>query len=532
MTPLEHIINQKFPLCKIFRDISAECDVFYDGKANFAFLLGKQEEDLLYRYLSSDFDIKESLSPAENKIIANFDTLRKAGLFLPGPLEQVSTTDTQDLSELIDYYDNNVLQRKYVLEATEDCNYRCTYCFNTLHEGSGLRQHSKKNMTLDTAKKSIDHYFSQYVKIYHKLNEEKREKLLEKVPPTLSWYGGETTLNWDTVVEATEYFKSLPWRENGIDPKYLFFSFNTNMSVMTEDMIRFCIENDYLIYASIDGPKEENDKCRVLPGGEGTFDIIMNNLRKIKEADPEYFSRRINILGVEAEIHDVDKCREFFEKWEFPELDVSVNTQELEGCFYRDPQKELDEMISKFEKNLEIYKEIIDKATLEDPGSDLKGLIKYTNINFDNPSGSNRLNVLLTCPMGIDNNMVGVDGNVHICHKTDGSYPFANISSTPLDYSKLVELYRRHNESVNKHCSNCWAIHFCNVCGARRLQKGEFKNPTQEECDVMRADTSLCLSAVLYMAVSRPDLFKNLHDRQKKCDDYISVIDINEFDNI
>ena len=529
MATLESILNNKYPLCHIFRDISDDGVIFYDGKANFAFFITEKEERIICKYLESDFLIDWVQTEEERKIVPTLETFRKAGLFLPGPLLQVSSVDNDELEKLIHYYHDNILQRKYVLEATEDCNFRCTYCFNTIHEGTGLRHHTRKSMSLDIAKKSIDYYFIQYVKIYKKLSAEKQIALLNAVPPTLSWYGGETTLNWSVLVAATDYFKSKPWEENGIDPKCLSFSLNTNMSVLTDDMLRFVVEHDYLIFASIDGPKAENDKCRVFPDGSGTYDIVMKNLRKIKDYAPDYFKRRVIILSVEADSYDIKACRDYFNHWEFPELEVSPSGQEREDCVYSDPEMELKDINANYHSDLEHFKELIDSADIENPGKDINTLIKYTGIQFDNPSGSNILKILLTCPMGIDNNMVGVDGEIHICHKTDGSYSFGNINSLPIDYSRLVELYRKHNECVNHHCTGCWAVHICDICGARRLRNGEFKNPTSRECDVIRADKHLILSATFYAALKRPELFKRLKEKAKESKDYISIIDINEF---
>lgn len=528
MKILDDILREHFPLCHIFRDVTKDGIIFYDGKAHFAFFLSLKEEAILCEYLNSNFNIGRTLTNEEQAVVSSFETFRRAGLFLPGPLQQVSPVDEKELDDLIHYFDENVLQRKYVLEASEDCNFRCTYCYNTLHEGTKLRHHSKKNMSMEVATKSIDYYFDQYIKIFKKLPANKQKVLLDAVPPTLSWYGGETTLNWKVLVEATEYFKSKPWLEHGIDPSLLSFSLNTNMSILTDDMLEFIVRNDYIVFASLDGPKEENDKCRIFPNGQGTYEIVMKNLRKIKDYAPEYFKRRINILSVEADAHNIEKCREFFKHWEFPELDVSPNEQEKEECLYTDPFLELSNMKKEFAYDLETYKKLIDNTDIDNVGKEVGALIKYTNINFDNPHGSDVLRILLTCPMGIDNNMIGVDGNIHICHKTDGSYPFGNVNSTPLDYSELVRLYQKHNECVNNHCRSCWAVNICSVCGARRLKKGQFRNPTDNECEVLREEKHLMLSSVLYMAWKRPELYSELQRKSKELKDYIPVIDINE----
>lgn len=82
--------------------------------------------------------------------------------------------------------------------------------------------------------------------------------------------------------------------------------------------------------------------------------------------------------------------------------------------------------------------------------------------------------------MGVDNIMVGVTGDLHICHKTDGSMPFGNIH-TGVDLSKMIKIYADFAETTEKGaCRSCWAIRFCQCCGATRMRGGKFVNPTKE----------------------------------------------------
>ena len=50
--------------------------------------------------------------------------------------------------------------RKFVLETTQQCNFRCKYCFNTIE--TVFRHHTNKQMTLPVAKAAIDFYKKMY----------------------------------------------------------------------------------------------------------------------------------------------------------------------------------------------------------------------------------------------------------------------------------------------------------------------------------------------------------------------------------
>ena len=132
--------------------------------------------------------------------------------------------------------------------------------------------------------------------------------------------------------------------------------------------------------------------------------------------------------------------------------------------------------------------------------------------------------------MGIDNNMIGVNGDIHICHKTDGSAPFANIHELPINYDKLVDIYLEHNKAVNEGgCRSCWAVRYCSVCGAKRLHKGKMANPNFDECEVIRMEQQLSMKAFFYAIEIRPDIVEYLEHKRENRREYISILDIHTF---
>lgn len=529
MNELETILIERYPMCQFFQ-IGKDNNVIYDAKANFAFILSDNESGLLANFLTKG-KITTGWNKAEMPIINRFMALCDCGVFLEGPAETVSDEEREIIQNKVLYYDNNILQRKFVLEATEDCNFRCKYCPNTINAGTDVRHHTKRKMSIETAKVAIDYYFEQYVKIFKKLSVEKQSLLLETLPPTLSWYGGEPLLNFEVMEQATEYFKQKPWHIIGVKTENLFFSTNSNMSIMNDRILDFLVENKVQLFASLDGPKEENDKCRVFADGSGTFDIIVKNLRKIRERDEDYFKQHVSILCVQADGYNNEACEKYFKEGEFSDLMVSASRQEYVGCSYLDPIGTLQLKKNSFENDLKEMLDEINKVEISDsPSEDISVLLPYVNIQTDNPKGTNNLGVTLTCPMGIDNNMIGVNGDIHICHKTDGSAPFANIHHLPIDYGKLVDIYINHNKAVNQGgCRSCWAVRYCSVCGAKRLQKGKMTNPTFDECEVMRLEQKLYMTAFFYAMQNRPDVIDYLEKKRNNRHEYISIMDIHTF---
>lgn len=527
---IEKLFAKQYPMCQLFR-ISADYNVVYDAKPNFAFVLSDKELELLARFL--DLKKNEGAEWTEDEIstINHFKKLKECGVFIEGPAESVSETNKEKLSEKINYYDKYILQRKFVLEATEDCNFRCKYCPNTINLGSNVRQHAKRYMSLETAKAAIDYYFEQYVKIFKQLSKEKQILMIETLPPTLSWYGGEPLLNFEVMEQATEYFKQKPWNTVGIETKDLFFSTNSNMSIMNDRILDYLVSNNVQLFASLDGPKEENDKCRVFSDGRGTFDTVVKNLRKIRKRDENYFKERVSILSVIADDYDRDACQKYFNEGEFSDLDISSSRQEYVNCSYKAPNSELKRLEDNFEDDYREIRNDIDKANIDDSSiNNIEYLLPYVRVQTDNPHGTNNLGIMLTCPMGIDNNMIGVDGDIHVCHKTDGSAPFANIHCLPIDYEKLVNIFMEHNKAVNNgECRSCWSARYCAVCGAKRLQKGKMVNPNHAECDVIRMEQKLNMMAFFYAMKNRPDIIEYFEKRKENRREYISILDIHSF---
>jgi len=507
---LINFFSKNYPLLKIFE--YGEDFLIYDAKPNFAFLISKTETNLLLKFLETkdkniainsqtELDIKEA-----NILVNKYAELIDCGVFIPDSVDEISPTNKEEIEKLINYYDKYVLPQKFVLEVTEDCNFRCTYCPNTIN--TEYRKHSKNNMTLETAKNAINYYFERYIKIFNLLSKEKKELLLNTVPPTLSWYGGEPFLNFDLIKESSEYFKNMNWEKEGISKEYLTYSSNSNLSILNSEILFFLVNNDVLLYVSIDGPKSEHDKCRIFSNGKGTFETVYTNLMKIKEFNEEYYNKRVNILAVEADCYNIEECAIFFGKEKFASLTISP--QEHTNCFYQNPMEIYSILQEEKNKKIkEICKDIDEADTQKNVEDNLEALFDYIEVVEDKPVGENFLNILLSCPMGIDNNMIGVNGDIHICHKTDGSMPFGNVNESPILYDSLVNLYYKYNQCINMDlCKKCWALRFCKICAAKRLKNNEFKNPLEVECQIERIKHEIMFNGFLYATRKRMDLIE------------------------
>ncbi len=523
--------KENFPLVKIIA-YDKQSKLFYDARANMVFVVDNEDVPVVAEYLQHHD--KDALHCHYREvtdidgIIERIDSLQNKGVLLQGPAERLISTEPKDVQARIDYYMENILMRKYVLETTQQCNFRCRYCHNTLEPV--FRHHTKKQMTFPVAKAAIDFYKELYLKFYRKLPEDKKALLLKHYAPFIGFYGGEPSLNWKLVEDAVNYCLNLDWMADGITREALTFSVNTNLYILTDEMMAFIMKYKPMLFISLDGPKEDNDRNRVTIDGKGTFDRVFANINRIKSADPEYFKEKIMLLCVEAEGNDTDAVHELLDSFGCP---VDYLGEQPYGCLERDPEGEItwydeheDEMI---EKKLEKYK----KRLAE---NDADALDEFTSLYFldsvesDTPYMRQQLSVNLTCPLCVDNIMVDVDGGMHICHKTDGSLPLGNVCDGGYDMQKMFEAYRSYGATTNcKECRNCWAMNMCSYCAALRLDGGKWKNPRPSECELQRRRVEYQLKLFVALYKLDPDFYPKLMERKHNLEHYKSIVDYNEF---
>ncbi len=76
----------------------------------------------------------------------------------------------------------------------------------------------------------------------------------------------------------------------------------------------------------------------VTHNGRGTYDMIINNLEKLRLYSPGYYSDRVSFLSVISDYRDIADVSEFFENKEF----VSSVTVKWEFVYVKRVEKSLE----------------------------------------------------------------------------------------------------------------------------------------------------------------------------------------------
>lgn len=166
-----------------------------------------------------------------------------------------------------------------IILPTENCNFRCTYCYEDFSVGR------MKKETILGIKTLL----------------EKRCSNLDYLH--ISWFGGEPLAAKDIVYEISEHATKLACRY----PNMLYKAhMTTNGYFLDIDTITALINTGVQQFQiSLDGPREIHNKSRIRANGKGTFDQIWTNLLAIRDSSlPVSITLRVHFTVDNVELLD------------------------------------------------------------------------------------------------------------------------------------------------------------------------------------------------------------------------------------
>ncbi len=149
---------------------------------------------------------------------------------------------------------------KYIdLRISERCNFGCKHCISS----------RAKNNSLMSTKTAID--VTDYIIKYMMHSQ------LDFGNIDIHYGNAEPLINFDVLVAVQRHLNQVyPFLKKEV-------SINTNLSLLTDEIAEYLIDENIMIYVSLDGPREANDSIRVFRDGRGTFDIIMSKINLLKK---------------------------------------------------------------------------------------------------------------------------------------------------------------------------------------------------------------------------------------------------------
>lgn len=242
--------------------------------------------NFIYEDESSDYLLCNLLSGTYSFLRINKDDINAVNAILQ--TEKIEYQENSLLHKelysrgyLINYNEDEILkiQSKYndvafdnclnlIIMTTEQCNFRCKYCYEDYSLGE----------MLDTVQKSIIGFIQKNMYRYSYLS--------------IEWFGGEPLEGFNVIKNITEKVNAICTQRKAIY-KYGITTNGYNLLPKIFDELYNMRIFNYQI--TLDGCKDQHDQQRVLEDGTGTFDKIVNNLMFIKNNPLKYPKANITI---------------------------------------------------------------------------------------------------------------------------------------------------------------------------------------------------------------------------------------------
>ncbi|WP_303836614.1 thioether cross-link-forming SCIFF peptide maturase [Ruminococcus flavefaciens] len=384
-------------------------------------------------------------------------------------------------SEIVELYNDKILfseddYEKYAqysvaspvkamcLNIAHDCQLRCKYCFASTGDfGKG-----RKLMSFETGKHAIDFLLE---------NSGDRPNL------ELDFFGGEPLMNFNVVKQVVEYARS---REKEYNKKFRF-TITTNGLLLDDEKIDFINREMSNVVLSIDGRKEVNDYFRVLPNGQGCYDIIMPKYKKLVagRGDKEYYVR-----GTFTN-KNLDFSNDVFALNEAGFDQISVEPVVGDDDVYALTEKDLPTVFAEYEK--------LAQRLLENEKQGKK--FNFFHFMLDLDQGPCAIKRLRGCGCGNDYVAITPDGDIFPCHQFVGidEYKMGNIDEGTFNQEMKADFAKAHVYS-KPDCRECWAKFYCSGgCNANNYQyMGDIRTAHKISCQLekKRLECAIMMKAV------------------------------------
>lgn len=313
---------------------------------------------------------------------------------------------------------------KVVLGLTHDCNLDCSYCYG----GSK----SKDYMSFDLAKRIVDYAFG-VVSDEHRIE--------------FSFFGGEPLLCFDIIKGVVEYINA----KKSVSDKDITLSVTSNGTLITDAILDFFYEESMSLCISIDGPKHIHDLNRKLSYGQGSFDLIIDNLLKAKK---RLSNLQVNAVYTQKTIDYLPDTIAFFKSLGITSIHINPNITETwdPRVFPKIPQifmKIAEEYIQCYRNGYELAINCLDSKII----LFLKG--GYQAVD--------------KCGMGESELAFSPSGNIYPCERFIGEdndliLCIGNIEKG-INTGKQCEIVKNRGNR-NPECKSCKLQKYCmNWCG-------------------------------------------------------------------
>lgn len=358
-----------------------------------------------------------------------------------------------------------------VLQLTQECNFRCSYCIYSESHNNMQRMHSDRKMSRETAHRAVDFFAEHSTAVSH---------------PHIAFYGGEPLLEFEMMKELTAYAGKV------FGDREIRFTFTTNGSLLTREVAEFCLDNEIGFLVSLDGPEKIHNVNRRFAGnGKGSYGTVRKNIDMIYKNYPKLWDGVSANMVIDQQ-YDYDEITALFEEEEFASMrqflisdidDIYSVEKTVRTKSFREKEE-----YHKFAAYIDYltHGEYTGKNWIEKDA--VMGLKKIESEMKPQMRLSERSSHSGPCIPGSTKLFVNADGLFFPCERVSESSDAMCIGDLDHGFDtgkaqKLLNLGKLNGEK----CRHCWAFTHCTLC-ARHVDdqgelSGDFKNSF---CDGVR----------------------------------------------
>lgn len=399
---------------------------------------------------------------------------QKEGLFQPNTVHRIQHPQT----DILEHHANKRLQQ-LTLQVTQQCNLRCEYC---IYSGKydRTRVHSDKKMSFETAKKGIDFFL---------------EHSTENAEAVIGFYGGEPLLEMDLIKRCVDYI------EQTVEGKKVQYNITTNATLLKGDVAQFLVDHNFDISISLDGSRDEHNVSRKFKNGKGSFDTVIDNLRKLTEKYPEFEKEHINIMTTVNPYMDLGCVLEYFKTSDIlGDKSIMFNTMVPTNLKEEIPYKESYFEIRKFEYIKALFYlvgKLDEKYTSKLMTGSIDKVMKLKKALHARNTLSGSYHHGGPCMPGVLRLFVRYDGALFPCERVNEQFQYYQIGTldTGFNFRRMKNLLNI-GKITEAECKECWNLRQCLMCSNQIEFHGE-EEPTREakltECEKGKSDTKFNL---------------------------------------
>lgn len=333
-----------------------------------------------------------------------------------------------------------------------DCNLRCRYCF----ADEGAYHSEREFMSEETAKKAIDFL----------LQNSGNRRVLE-----VDFFGGEPLMCLQTIKNVVSYART---EGDRLGKKFLFTT-TTNALLLDDDAIDFFNREMENVVLSLDGRKEVHDAIRKTKNGKGSFDFVIENIKKFvrSRGDKSYYVRGT----FTAKNLDFSKDVIFLAENGFDSISMEPVVTDIDDLAIK--PEHIPAVLSEYENLCDKYLEKYEKG---------EGF-NFFHFNIDLEGGVCLQKKVSACGAGNEYFSVAPNGDIYPCHQFVGDKDFlmGNVYSGELD-GKIRDKFASSCLFTREKCGDCFAKFICSGgCAANNYHfEGDINKPYEATCAMMK----------------------------------------------